>query len=332
MRRAHLFVLAGLIFFIPLVASAVWTPGQPLVPTEVLQFVDGKNPSPQSVTMCNLFQLGDNLLTFSVYLATLAASIMFAYAGILYVTAASNQENITKAKGIFGKVLVGFLFVLTAWLIVNVIMAVLLPEKSAPWNGVNCDRNPNANPSSVEQSLSVNTGKLSTATTTPEELAAEKIARSGSCLNTSSAGPLEKEHGDPTCLIKFNKDTTCGEKQSYKNVSGGCTNWRGVQPETKSYAESIANECACTLVITGGSEKGHEGGVGSHENGWKFDARIDQGVSTFVEENPDRFKRLDNNSKGETRYQDKETKAIWTKEQGKEPHWDVCVRKEGCGG
>lgn len=330
-----LFILGAAFLFaaLPFAAlAAPWNPGDAIVPKALL----APNFAPQAVTFCNLVQLFDNLLQFGVYFSVFVATVMFAYAGFLYVTASARQENITSAKNIFGKVFLGLLFILSAWLIVNIIMNVLIQPSALkfPWNGVKCDVYVDPGASSVDESLGVNTGKnqQKNSTATEDELAQEKTARGVSCLNTATGDPFEvNEKGDlpePQCRISFNKETTCGKDQAFDQIAGGCTNWRDVKPEAKEYIENLANECECDLVVTGGSEKGHADGVFSHENGDKVDLRNTQGINTFVEENPDRFERLDNNSKGELRYRDKKTDAVWTKETGTDPHWDVYVPRD----
>ena len=50
---------------------------------------------------CHLVSLFNNVLQFAVILSSAVATVMFAYAGFLYVTASANQNNISKAHGIF---------------------------------------------------------------------------------------------------------------------------------------------------------------------------------------------------------------------------------------
>lgn len=50
------------------------------------------------------------------------AAIAFAYAGFLFMTSGGNSGQVERAKGIFKKVLIGFIIALAAWLIVKAIM------------------------------------------------------------------------------------------------------------------------------------------------------------------------------------------------------------------
>ena len=52
-------------------------------------------------------------------LGVTAAALGFAYAGFLYITAMGSEEKIHHAHSIFIKVVWGFVFMLSAWLIVK---------------------------------------------------------------------------------------------------------------------------------------------------------------------------------------------------------------------
>lgn len=73
-------------------------------------------------------QLGQNLINFLIVLSIPLTAIAFAWAGFLMVTSAGSEEKIKQGKAIFGKVLVGFIFILGAWLIVYTITTALLND------------------------------------------------------------------------------------------------------------------------------------------------------------------------------------------------------------
>jgi len=80
-------------------------------------------------TFNSFVQLVQNVLTFLVLLSLPIATIAFAWAGILMLTAAGNSGQVDHAKSIFGNVLKGLLFVLTAWLIVKFITTAILDPR-----------------------------------------------------------------------------------------------------------------------------------------------------------------------------------------------------------
>lgn len=73
-----------------------------------------------------LVELGANVMNFLILISIPLATIAFAWVGIMFLTAGGNPGQVEKAKEVFVKVLKGFLFVLTAWLIVRLITTALL--------------------------------------------------------------------------------------------------------------------------------------------------------------------------------------------------------------
>lgn len=76
----------------------------------------------------DLLELGQNILRLLVVLSIPAAVIAFSYAGFLFLTAGGNSGQISRAKGVFWNVLIGFIVILSAWLIVFTISSVLFSE------------------------------------------------------------------------------------------------------------------------------------------------------------------------------------------------------------
>ncbi len=72
-----------------------------------------------------LIQLVQNIINFLVYMSAPVAAVAFAWAGVLYLTAAGDEGKIGKAHAIFTDVLIGLGIVLSAWLIVKLIVTGL---------------------------------------------------------------------------------------------------------------------------------------------------------------------------------------------------------------
>ena len=119
---------------IPFATFAAWAPGQPIVPACETTSNGAGAPYCQ---LHDLLNLANNIITFAVYLAVLIATIMFVYAGVLYVTAAAQEANLDKAKKIFWTVFLGLVIVLAAWLIINVILSTLTGKGLDSWSSVN---------------------------------------------------------------------------------------------------------------------------------------------------------------------------------------------------
>ena len=73
----------------------------------------------------DLITLIKNIVDFLILITAPIAAIMFCYAGFLYVTAGGDTGQIGKAHKVFWTVLVGFLIVLSAWLIVKALSVLL---------------------------------------------------------------------------------------------------------------------------------------------------------------------------------------------------------------
>lgn len=307
MKRAHVFLLSGLILFAPLVVSAAWSPGQPLVPP----FFTGDDFHPAQVTYCDLVTLVDNLLDFGVYLAALVATVMFVYAGFLYVTASARQENISQAKSIFGKVFLGFVVILTGWLIVNIILDVTTGDDINVWvGGGSCSR--------------------------PD---IQLDRRTGPSIREATSAPIDQRDEEQKRAVL----NTCGTGVNHRNAcqpgqTTGCTTISGLSVRSLGYACNLGKECraaaeaegrVCEVTVTGGSEEGHAGGTnpGSHGAGDKIDLRRSAGLGDYIDDQVEngRFTEVDNPTFGQAQWIDTQTGAVWTDEGD---HYDVCV--ENC--
>jgi putative copper export protein len=69
-----------------------------------------------------------SLITFLIYLSIPLAAVSFAYAGFLLISSGGSEEKKNKAKSVFTKTAIGFIFILAAWLIVYAITSVLLKD------------------------------------------------------------------------------------------------------------------------------------------------------------------------------------------------------------
>ena len=68
------------------------------------------------------------LINNLVILSTFLAVVAFAWAGFLLLTSGGNEAGKTKAKKMLGKVLIGYLWILGAWVVVYTVTSVLLKD------------------------------------------------------------------------------------------------------------------------------------------------------------------------------------------------------------
>lgn len=216
-------------------------------------------PGQPECNVCHLVSLIQNVLNFLVGFGVLAATGLFAYAGILMITAVDDTGKITTAKKIFLDVVVGLVIMLVAWLAIDTIMKAFVVDKSSgqagfvgslgPWNEVLCPYGfVPANRVVPEGST---TGTVTTSTTTTSTGGGNGAAileqlRNAGVVVSSSSGVV----GD------------CN--------ASNCTSLNGMRASTVTQIINIKNACR-SLTVTGGTEPGHSSGTYSHANGYKVD-------------------------------------------------------------
>lgn len=100
---------------------------------------------------CDLAALAQNIINYIIGLTIPLAAAMFAYAGILYFTSATNPSNIERARATFKVVFWGFLIAIGAWLAVQLILRVLLGATYyQSWNSIQCNAEA-SRPGSLQQ-------------------------------------------------------------------------------------------------------------------------------------------------------------------------------------
>ncbi len=92
--------------------------------TETKSAGGGQVTTPRIYNPCDfndIIVLGTRLITGLIIIGVTIAAMGFAYAGYLYMTAMGSEEKIKHAHSIFYKVALGFVFMLSAWLIAKVL-------------------------------------------------------------------------------------------------------------------------------------------------------------------------------------------------------------------
>ncbi len=270
MKKAVLFFGLSLFFILPLV-SVAWVPGEPLVP-QCFSVVTENGFTGSYCEACHLVQLFDNLLQFAVYLSVAIATLMFTYAGFLYVTASAKQENIQTAKGIFGNVFIGLVFVLGAWLIINLVMNVFYDQDRIkyPWNEIQCEGYGNVTvfvdgPPPIDSSLPGSPGGFA-------QIPADDL------LDHQTAVDALREAGVVVT-------STSGEGGVQAGCTGaGCTSLTGIQERTVENTVALKEGCPdCDIVVTGATERGVHAANGGHEQGYKVDLDDTPSLNNFIE-------------------------------------------------
>ncbi|HVV39309.1 MAG TPA: pilin [Candidatus Paceibacterota bacterium] len=88
---------------------------------------------------CSVVSLIQNVINFAIGLSIPIAMALFAWAGVLYYTSATNLHNIEHAKAIFSSAIIGFVVALGAYLIIETILHGILNDKYFQgWNKIEC--------------------------------------------------------------------------------------------------------------------------------------------------------------------------------------------------
>lgn len=90
---------------------------------------------------CDLMRLAQRVIEFLIFFAIVVAILMIIYAGFLYVGAAGNPGQVTKAHSVLRAAVFGLVIVLASYLIINLILmifGVATTIGTDPWNLPGC--------------------------------------------------------------------------------------------------------------------------------------------------------------------------------------------------
>ena len=247
---------------------------------------------------CHLVQLGQSLLTWFITIMTSIIAFMFAWGGIQMVMSAGNSEGISKGKSMMWNSLIGFVILLSSWLIVDTFLKMFMSGASyGMWHTVTCVGQPT---------------KTKTTTTAPGTVTVPGKS------TVSSEGKLSD--GDARTLLD-----SAGIGVNKTEAQG--TSLAGINYATIKDAIDLKNACNCAITISGGTEStgGHTtAGTMNHATGYKYDISMTPEVTKYIESS---FTKIDTRSDGAIQYQDPKDGTIYAKEVGVSggSHWDVKV-------
>ena len=183
---------------------------------------------------CHVVQLVSGVNAWLVGILSIVAGIMFIIAGFKLVTANGNPSALQAAKGMIVNVAIGFVIVLAAWLLLDLLMKSLLSDSEqglGPWNQISC----------VDQPV---------ATTTPGKLDIYIIREqdSSTCMTAASCSVLVQQCQDRPDGVETitgspgNFQVTC----AYTSTSGSGGNAR-VTPGGRGEAQCAADNTNCSV-------------------------------------------------------------------------------------
>jgi hypothetical protein len=104
----------------------------PIVFLPILTFAQGDIIVPNCSPNCgynDLLQLVNNIINWIIMISIPIAAGVFAWAGFKYMTTGISDQK-SAAKAMLQKVFIGFVFILSAWIIVNTITNALLSDEN----------------------------------------------------------------------------------------------------------------------------------------------------------------------------------------------------------
>jgi hypothetical protein len=90
---------------------------------------------------CDLIKLGNNIVEWLVKIMATVCAIVVAVAGFKMVTAGGDSGAISEAREMITNVVVGFIMLLSAWLVIDTVMKMFLSDtvtQFGPWHQIEC--------------------------------------------------------------------------------------------------------------------------------------------------------------------------------------------------
>jgi hypothetical protein len=87
-------------------------------------------------SVCDIATLANNILNDLIYIAVILSAVLFAWAGVIYLTAMGNPSKVSSAKSMFTNVFIGLAIILVSWLVVDIVMRTLVGASPIPWNSL----------------------------------------------------------------------------------------------------------------------------------------------------------------------------------------------------
>ena len=242
---------------------------------------------------CHAMGMVNNLISYLFTIITFLAVMVIMYAGVKLVTSQGNASEWEEAKGMMTNMIVGFVIVLSAWLVVDTLMKMLLSDeviKPGMWNKLD--------------------GGCGTGT-------ANKNA-----TNEFTGG--KKKPGDSNASVSKDSlsdaDARARLTQAGISVKVDNTSLNDINAKTVDDAIALKNACNCNVRLTGGTESGHGAGTFSHGTGYKYDISDDDAsLNSFI---TTKYKYSGVRGDGAALYTSP-SGSIYAKEGN---HWDVLVK------
>lgn len=226
-----------------------------------------------SCSACHFVELGNNLVSWLIGVITVLFAVLMAVAGFGLVTSGGNPSALQAAKDKFTNGLIGFLIVLSAWLLIDTLMRGLLGNNGeiqgwGPWAEVQCW-------SQVVSGVTPGTIALETAYDEVDTVGMTAFGPTPAGDASVAGGGLS--HADAVALVN-------AAGIEYK----GNVSFNGVKPHVLNELAKLDEACNCNILVTSVTDGKHAGGTFSHSAGFKADLRTrdNPGLVNYVKSLP----------------------------------------------
>lgn len=255
-------------------------------------------------TQCEFFLLIQNVLNFIWWDVTLWVAILaFLYGGFLMMFGGGlteivtlgtggekNVKQISRGKTIITNTLVGIIIVFIAWLGIDYTIKVIsrgaFEARIGPWNTLICPDifGGGGTPTGGGSGLGEEGGS------------GEGSGGGGGGAFDGESGGEDGGGGQPADPTRYSTHEEAAQFLASNSISvsssgncsdasnSTCTSLEGIKKNTLNEAVRFKNECACTVIVTGGTETGHSIiGTKTHANGDKVDIARTAEVDSWIE-------------------------------------------------
>lgn len=189
----------------------------------------------------------NNLISYLIQGLGIIAVIVMVYAGFKMVTSAGDEGAWTKAKELFGNVIIGIILILASWLIVDTLLKGLTGRGLGDWT---------------------------------EELQMSDPSPAAPTAENNYGVSAEGRYTDAEARAAL-ADAGIGVWES----APGRTSLSNINQATIDEAVRIKRACGCAVTVTGGTEGGHAPGTYSHSSGYKIDLDDSPGLTSYITSN-----------------------------------------------
>lgn len=119
----------------------------------------------EGCSTCHIVQVANSMVKWLIVAMASIGGLVLMYAGVKMVTAGGNMGAIESAKDMMINMIIGYLILLSAWLVIDTVMKGLVGNTLpgyGPWNEIQCSTKPQSPPLAPPATVSTQPSGIST--------------------------------------------------------------------------------------------------------------------------------------------------------------------------